>query len=80
MITCFFLFMTFCSLDMSMPTMFQGASHPRKIWKNVDMSTDLTWISQKCIKHIKRYGGFHSHGGTQKWMVYFMENLIYKIL
>jgi len=28
---------------MSMPSMFQGASHPRKIWKNVDMSTDLTY-------------------------------------
>ena len=38
-----------------------------------------TWIPQKCIKHIKRYGGFHKHGGTQKWMVYFMENPFYKL-
>ena len=28
--------------------------------------------------HVCAFGGFHGHGGTPKWMVYWLENPIYK--
>ena len=34
-------------------------------------STPCTFVGSKCM-----IGGFHSHGGTPKWMVYFMGNPI----
>ena len=30
------------------------------------------------VSCVLRYGGFHGHGDTPKWMVYFMENPIQK--
>ena len=41
---------------------------------------DINWYPQVMdgLFHVKPYwnGSFHSHGGTQEWMVYFRENPI----
>ena len=35
-----------------------------------------SWYGKLACQNLVAYGGFHSHGGTPEWMVYFMENPI----
>ena len=46
-----------------------GATRARgSLWSPGGGSPGKFWIKGYI------YGGFHSHGGTPNWMVYFMEN------